>query len=440
MGPIVFVTVDCLRSDHVGCYGYDRPTTPHIDEFATSAKLYSNAYANCPGTRWAFQSLHTGLSTIRIDGLGIPEGYEPLAARCKDEGYATGGFAVNGFVSREYGYDVGFDTFYSVSDSSERSGLLKQVGKRIDKILNNEFMRTNFLLPVYEYLWSSGSSQHDRFQPAHSDTDTVDRAVEFVKQHQNDPYFLWVHLMDAHTPYGYWPEHLREVRGNTDINHTVHPGREGKVSLGQEPPQDVIDTYDAGIRSADEQIGRLLDITPDNATIVITGDHGEEFGRYRGFHNESLYSSMTHVPIIIRAPGIESGKSDVPVQHLDIPPTLLYAAGIPVPDYWEGEPLQVVDRGADFPVFFSLDSDRIGVRRGEWKYIEEDGESELYNFPHDGREVDPVDDSKMETELRKLVNDYRSSSNSMKGNRSKLVSDDDLSEDIEENLRELGYL
>jgi arylsulfatase A-like enzyme len=117
---IVLLTVDCLRADHVGCYGYDRPTTPNIDAFAESATRFENSYSNCPGTRWAFQSLHTGVSTIRFDGLGIPGEYESLAELFQAAGYATGGFAVNGYVSRDYNYDAGFDTYYSVQEASER--------------------------------------------------------------------------------------------------------------------------------------------------------------------------------------------------------------------------------------------------------------------------------------------------------------------------------
>lgn len=69
MTSIVLLSVDCLRADHLGSYGYQKPTSPHMDDFANSSTLYKNAYANSPGTRWAFQLLHTGVSPHRINGL-----------------------------------------------------------------------------------------------------------------------------------------------------------------------------------------------------------------------------------------------------------------------------------------------------------------------------------------------------------------------------------
>ena len=126
--------------------------------------------------------------------------------------------------------------------------------------------------------------------------------------------------MDAHTPYGYWPEHLKALRGDADIEHTIDPGSEELIEVGEEPPSEVIDAYDAGIRSADEQIGRLLKVIPEETTVVFTGDHGEEFGRFHPFHYASLYGTMTQVPLIVRDDTLEAGRSEMPAQHLDIPP------------------------------------------------------------------------------------------------------------------------
>lgn len=106
----LLLSVDCLRLDHVGCYGYERPTTPNIDSFAADSTGYRFGYSNCPGTRWAFQSIHTGLYADQIDGLGIPDGYrDQIARRFREAGYSTFGIAHNGFLSRNYGYHEGFD-------------------------------------------------------------------------------------------------------------------------------------------------------------------------------------------------------------------------------------------------------------------------------------------------------------------------------------------
>ena len=437
MRPIVFISVDCLRSDHLGCYGYNRPTSPNIDSFADSATVFEHAYANCPGTRWAFQSIHTGISTLKIDGLGIPEGYRPLAALFSNHGFTSGGFAVNGFVSRDYRYDTGFDTYYSVQESSNKQSLLKRAGQGVDDILRSELIREHVLRPVYNRFRTSIANNH--FQPAHTDQDTVNQALSFIEEHQGESYFLWVHLMDVHTPYGYWPEHLHEIRGDADIEHTIHPGQDRLIEQGKKPPQNVIDTYDAGIRSADEQIGRLLERIPNSATIVLTGDHGEEFGRFGGFHEASLYGTMTQVPIIVRSPDLESGRYNTPAQHLDIPATLLYAGNVDVPDHWEGNPLQMVNRDLEDPVFYTLGSDRIAVRVDDWKYIESGRSGELFRVPHSQKETKPVDDEKRFNELRGLVDEYRDVAESAGVSQFGVNNDDKLSEEVKENLENLGY-
>lgn len=442
MDPIVFISVDCLRSDHLGCYGYDRPTSPNIDSFADSATVFEHAYANCPGTRWAFQSLHTGISTLKIDGLGIPEGYQPLAAHLSDRGYTTGGFAVNGFLSRDYRYDTGFDTYYSVQETSSESRLLGRVGHRINDMFENDIFQDYVLGPVHSKLQSLEADENNRFQPGHTDRDTVDRALSFVDSHRDEPFFLWVHLMDAHTPYGYWPKHLRKLRGDADIQHTIHPGDEGLVEPGTEPPQNVIDAYDAGVRSTDEQIGRLLEVIPDEATVVFTGDHGEEFGRFGEFHKASTYGSMSQVPIIIRSPDLERGPKEHPAQHLDIPATLLHAAGIEIPDSWEGEPLQTTERELDEPIFYTLkeEENEIAVRVGEWKYIERGDTSELYRVPHSEMETEQTEDGEKREWLQNLVESYRANATSAGVGQSELNDGDDLTEEVEENLEDLGYL
>jgi arylsulfatase A-like enzyme len=402
--------------------------------------VYENAYANCPGTRWAFQSLHTGVPTIQIDGLGIPAEIEPLASRFKELGYCTGGFAVNGFVSREYGYDTGFDTFYSVGDIvSKTDRWVKDLGKWVNETLDNEFVRDRILFPVYNHLWSSDGDDERQFMPDHSDVDTVDHALRFITQHRDESYLLWVHLMDAHTPYGHRPEHLRELRGDATIDHTIHPGRESRITVGDEPPANVVDTYDAGIRSADEQIGRLLAAIPDDATVVITGDHGEEFGRYNGFHHASLYSSMTQVPILVRDDDIGTGRSEMPVQHLDIPPTLLQAASRSLPEIWTGEPLQLADRDVDTPLFFSLGEDQVAVRTGDWKYLQVDGSGELYHTAHGESDGEPVTNPDRERAMANLVAEYLERS-TRRGQGRAALEDDDLDQTVEANLEDLGYL
>ncbi|GAA0218867.1 sulfatase-like hydrolase/transferase [Halobaculum roseum] len=444
MNSVVFLSVDCLRADHLGCYNYERPTSPNIDDFANSATIYKHGYANCPGTRWAFQSLHTGVYTHQIDGLGIPDRYTPLAALFSNAEYATGGFAVNAFVSREYNYNRGFDTFYSVSEATGTKPIIKRIGKKISDKVDNERLDECVLKPVNNILRNQSTGDSNEYKPSHTDKDSVDQALHFIEQQQtaDNEFFCWVHFMDAHTPYGYWPKHLEAIRGNSSIEHTIQPGEEGKIAVGENPPKDVIDTYDACIRSVDEQIGRVLSAIDENTTVILTGDHGEEFGQYNDFHSASLYSSMTQVPIIVRTPSIPTGIVETPVQHLDLPPTMLTAAGISVPDHFEGVSLQTINRTSTDPIFFSLGKNQIAVRKGIYKYIEENGSTELYRVPHSGQETDSVlnENKEIAEKLQKLIEDHRQRQSIGEGKLELSKGQDDLSDEIEKNLEDLGYL
>lgn len=454
MDQNVLITVDCLRSDHMGCYGYGRPTSPNIDALAEEGTVFQNSYANCPGTRWALQSLHTGVPTIRINGIGIPEGYSPLAAHLKQAGFQTAGYVVNGFASREYNFDSGFDEFYSVAETTSDESAIMKVGKRINEFVGDGFIREQILEPTHNLLESYAHNDEAPFQPSHSDEETVSAALKFIRKHQKEPFFLWVHLMDAHTPYGYWPEHLSELRGDTDVEHVINPSKEGKITPGEEPPQEVIDAYDAGIRSADEQVGRLLKAISPEATVIITGDHGEEFGEMGNFHWTSLYSSMTQVPIIVRDQELETGRNETPVQHLDIPLTILYSAGVGTPEEWSGEPLQTVDRDFDESLYFCYSADRIAVRKGVWKYIEDHAGGDrgdipkmfrrngakLFRVPHGGAEQEPVENRNVEEEMKQLVVDYKNRQVEVGNGRIDLKSDDSLEGEVRDNLENLGYL
>lgn len=445
---VVLITVDCLRADHVGCYGYDRDTTPNIDAFAGANTRFANSYANAPGTRWALQLVHTGVFPSEIDGLGIPDsGTVTLSEVFEREGYATAGFADNGFLTRDYDYHIGFDRFDDVNDFEEDESLLKRLGRRANDFLGRRFHKQ--FAAAYNLIQQTSSSIGGGYQPKVTDEEVVDRTIDWIER-QDQPYFCWVHLMDAHTPYARWEDHLEVIRGDTEVEHVIDPELEGQVAAGEEPPQAVIDAYDAAVRSADEQIGRLLDAAPEDAVVCITGDHGEEFGRFGRFHEASLYSSMTQVPLLLRAPTVERGVLDAVGQHLDIPPTLVNATGTTVPDVWRGSPLGLTGRPIDTPVFFDVgdehgDIDELyGVREGNWKIIENrtTDTEEVYETPHmssDETELVSADEEvdEIRADLRETLSDHHKEMRTL-GRGSRGMKD--VSPEVRNNLEELGYI
>jgi arylsulfatase A-like enzyme len=431
MNSIVLLTVDCLRRDHVGCYGYDRPTTPYIDEFSENSIRFKG-YANCPGTRWAFQTLHTGAFHNRIDGLGIPEDYDSLAHLLKRAGYTTAGFIDNGWVSRDYGYDSGFDKFYSIRDTNSQAPLFKRFGVKMSSLLGGSVTH-RVLKPIHDR-WMAKQGDEDGFKPPHSDADTVDEVLEWLDM-RSEPYFLWVHFMNAHTPYGYWPDHLEAIRGDPDINHTIHPGKDGLVKKGNEPPQRVIDTYDAGIRYVDQQIGRVLNSVEDSATTVITADHGEEFGKFGGFHEANLHHTMTDVPLIVKNAEIDENREGEVAQHLDIPPTLLTACGVEVPDQWDGVALQTATRNGTDAIFFTLEDGERAIQSGEWKLIQKsDDEIALWEQTNQSEIERPLERGPTENLSESLCDFWQGVSTLSSGR-----NEADVSQATRENLETLGY-
>lgn len=286
MTNVLLVTIDCLRADHVSAFGYHRDTTPALDALAGRGAR-SLCLANHPGTRWAMQSLMAGVYTLQIDGVGIPSEAETLPEQFEAADYATAGYANNAFLTHLYGYDRGFDVF--------------QGGMKFDRATQ-------------------------------TDETTVTRATSWIDgvQSSDRSWFGWVHLMDAHGP---WEPHwsLRSEMGlDMDVEHVERA--HDHVTPGEDPPQPVIDAYDAGVRSADEQLGNLVDAVADDTLIVVTGDHGEEFGEHHEYHTASLHETMTDVPLVVNRGRLNAGAH----QHVDVPPIILDRAGLDQPDSWVG--------------------------------------------------------------------------------------------------------
>ncbi len=242
---ILIVVLDALRADHVGCYGYERNTTPNLDAFARESVLYRNAYATCSWTKPSVTSILTGLTCEAhgvqkaMDNLSASTPYLP--AECKARGYATAIFMANTFIYPEGGYARGCDRFWQ-------------------------------FVPDFEWqAWLDGPVEID-------DAVVVNRAIPWVRE-TRAPWFAYVHLIGPHTPY-------------------EEPARVWE--FGDEP----IDDYDEKLRYADAQLGRLLAAVPKDTIVIITSDHGEEFGEHGGlWHGRTLYDEVLRVPLLIHWPG-----------------------------------------------------------------------------------------------------------------------------------------
>jgi len=278
---ILLVTVDALRADHVGAYGYARPTTPNLDRLAEGGVVFDAAYSPTPHTSYAVTSLMTGKYLRPLLALGLGEDSETWAQDLRHYGWRTAAF---------YPPAV----FYI---DEERFSQLEL------SHLGFEYAKVEFAAPALR----------EQQVAAYLDGAPADR-----------PLFLWAHFFEPHEPY---------------VMHAEHPFAGG--------PSPDMDAYDSEIATADDGIGRVVRLVRSRrpgAVVIVTADHGEEFGEHGGrYHGTTVYDEQVRVPLVVVGPGVRAGaRMSTVVQTIDLLPTALSALGIPRPARIRGRDLGAV--------------------------------------------------------------------------------------------------
>jgi arylsulfatase A-like enzyme/uncharacterized membrane protein YbhN (UPF0104 family) len=324
-GNILFIVVDTLRADHLPAYGYENGRTPNLDAFAQDAIRFEHAYANASWTRPSFASMLTGRyasshSTMLKDD-GLPSELVTLPEALRDSGYTTHGIVTNLNVTPYYNFHQGFDEYHylepefvlGADDASAKLILVQVLRRGIER------------WRAFRNIVTPGTTYRDAETVNHHLTAWLDRTPRA-------PWFAFVGYMDPHDPYH---EHPYNGRGYARAAHE-HPDVDEAPELRR--------LYDGEITYWDEHFGRLIEDLKrrglyDDLTIVITSDHGEEFGEHGGFwHGTTLYDEQLHVPLFIKLPGNTRGGTSVGhwVQSIDLMPTLLMRCGIDVPEGVQG--------------------------------------------------------------------------------------------------------
>ena len=352
---VLFLLVDTLRADHLGSYGYTKIETPHLDQLAARGVRFDSAWAQATWTRPSVASLMTSLypASHRTNFLSVrvPEKLDTLAEIMQGAGYRTCGLSANRNVSEIFGFAQGFDYFWAYS-SSELNSILR--------FTSWERVRIVFA----KYLGIGRSKQGKEKSNAAA---LNVRALEWLDNNATGssvpPWFLYIQYIDPHGPYAPPADFLQEK------GIEVLPGEVLKQvgGINKEPPfpfgsQELVDPellrrivrlYDAEIEYTDREIGNLLATLKDkgmldNTIVVLTSDHGEEFYEHKQFgHGQSTFSELSHIPLFIAGPGISSGVSSVPVELVDLYPTIATWAGAPVPQSIHGRDLSALLAGGD---------------------------------------------------------------------------------------------
>jgi choline-sulfatase len=300
---ILLITIDTARADHLGMYGYRRPTSPSLDAMAAGGAVFEHGWAHAPSTRYSMPAILTGRLPLDVYYDTAVEGWPGLSPRATtiaealaQLGFATGAITNYWYFDRSRRMDQGFADY------------------------DNENAR------LHSGVAGAGPEQ-TRGSSAKQQTD---KAIAFIDRQAAARWFLWVHYYDPH--YAYEP-------------HAEVPSFGG----------DRVALYDGELRFTDLHIGRLLDHLRsrglyDRTVIVVTGDHGEGFGEHGiDLHGYHLYAPQTRVPLVIRVPGLAPRRAATPAGHIDILPTLVnLAGGAATPDMM-GRSLVDVLAGADPP-------------------------------------------------------------------------------------------
>jgi arylsulfatase A-like enzyme len=281
-GSILLISIDTLRADHLGCYGYPRRTSPFIDSVAAQGTLFENAMVPLPATDPSHASLLTALHPIRhgvlANGMRLASGVETIAEVLARQGYHTMAATAVRHLGAAYGFDQGFQNFSE--ERTRESRAAAAVNSSVSAMLE-----------------------------AHA------------RDKRAQPYFLFVHYFDAHAPY--------ERRSRYVPPEPVPERFPTLTALDRER----IESYDSEVRYVDTRIQQLVEEVEAlglgrNLTLCIVSDHGEQFGEhgYSGGHVD-LYRETVRVPIVCRGPGLGRRRIDQLVSLLDLAPSLLARAG-----------------------------------------------------------------------------------------------------------------
>jgi len=391
---LVVVTLDTLRADRLGCYGFRRVATPHIDAVAEDGVVFEQATATQPMTLPSHASIFTGLIPphhgVRDNGgFFVEDEAVTLAERLQEGGWATGAFVGAWVLDGRWGLDQGFDHY------SDRFDLSKY------KVVN------------------LGTVQ----KPG---DEVMDLALEWLEAVRDERFFAWIHLYDPHTPYEP-PEPFAER----------YPGQ----------------PYLGEIAYTDQVVGRLVTWLQesgawDRTVLVLVGDHGESLGEHgEATHTFFVYDATQHVPLIVRTPWGDRGRSRSQVSTVDIVPTALELLGLPVHAGIDGRSLAplVLDPGTErpglaysetyFPRFHYGWQHLRSVRDGTWKLIEAP-RPELYDVRQDPGETANVYDDHPE-----VAEALRARLGEMAGDGTQAAPDNEtLDPETLERLAALGYM
>lgn len=417
---VILISLDSLRQDHLGCYGYSRNTSPEIDRFRMDAVLFRKCIAQSVSTLTSHASLLTALipshhqayfSRTRALSPKIPT----LASILKGSGYATVSFNDGGQLAPLFGLNRGFDLYEITAAMRPEEYSFKRI---------------------------------------------VEKSMEWIDQNPGKRFFLFLHTYEIHHPYSPEARHLnlfeKDYRGDLPALISVeliNQINRGEIALSEEDKEHIINTYDAEIRSVDESFADLIRFLKkkglyDNTVMILTSDHGEEFGEH-GFmatHSHTLYNELVCVPLIMKWAHSKFAGRELKglVRHIDIVPTLLEYLNIKPDGDHDGMSFMpmIRDQRVKREVFAISQRDMLetfnstywAIMNEKWKLYD----SKLYDLEHDPFEK--LDVTESHTGVKWILRKRALRAMRLNGEKTLAGEKARLDEMTVKRLKSLGYI
>ncbi|MEQ8766863.1 MAG: sulfatase [Planctomycetota bacterium] len=437
---VIVISIDTLRADHVGCYGYPKGTTPNLDALAAAGMRAEDVTSQAPYTLPSHVSMLSGqfpsVHGVQTAAVTISPGRTPLLAEILSRrGYVTRAFTAGGYLNAGFGFDRGFDAYSNVDPIRHRAS------------------------PHFETFIAR---RPDLLSDAIVDEYGPERVADWIRTHKDEPFFLFVHSYEVHDfdpPQEYLDQYWQGPAPVEDF--APYLNHEYALEHGIEPEvlKYIVAHYDAALKHTDDVIGRWIALLEelglsDDTIIAVTSDHGEELGE-RGViaHSYTLYEEMIRVPLILKAPGTAPRVVTQPAMVVDLVPTILGRLGLEANPRMQGRDLLSGRSDSRF-IWSEVDeiAHKVALRgSSDWKVIygPEGGGTifdnpkrwEVYDLRSDPAEARDRsgEDLDQPARLQKVLPNLEETLRALGAGFGKLGSGE-LDDKTKEQLRQLGYI
>jgi len=427
---IIVISMDSLRADHLNCYGYQAKTSPNIDKISRESILFRNAFSAGSYTKPSLNAIFTSTYPFNFEGFGSIILKETIALLLRKHGFVTAIFSTNPLLSPIFGYNKGVNHFFFLPSEQKNFKRRQIINNIVNKLISkNKKITSPLIFLISTFRWIS--------LPYLECERTLNLVLNFLRNlNKNKKFFIWVHLMDTHTPF------LRQKNYFLNFHERILNAKlqakvfDNNFSFTRKDLYQLISLYDAKIQYADKKIGEFYDKLDelrllDDLYLIFTSDHGEEFLEHGalghlGIEGKThMYNELIRVPLIIFGMDSDVKVVNENVSLIDLGPTILSLFDVSYNENVkkiDGKPIFTNNGHPTIARTIFSESDAINITSGfrktidfsvkkviaiiknQWKYIynEYDKKEQLFNI-----EKDPLERKNLITTEMEITKDLK---------------------------------